>query len=448
MKRKQIFSSVLLCGALPCAAQNGARIHHVGAPVAQTIAPARTSAVAVDTLPNAVCTLRGQDDSGAVRTMVLYADDLGQVKFHARTEADTDNPARLNLQCETGGEVMEHAIELRANAAVAESDAAARLNARTRKPGRVRPALSGDPMLPSDEELLSRGYPPRPDPEQSPEAYATWLRIVSSEFTTVEAKTVTTDRSHGIPTSPVRRGFLPSTGNSSNWSGFVVYQDPRLLDLNPPKPYDFASAEWYVPGVQGQPFIQDESSLWVGLDGWGSKDVLQDGTEQQAMSIFIGSWWSITSYYAWAEFFPLGEQRITNFDVEPGDHMFGQVWMGNAGSKPRMDGAFGVCLIYNLTRGTNTLVYITPPAGTTFSGNTAEWIMERPAINSVVQNLSNYGTASMFNAYAKRSDGTIVDSNGNAYQLNLTMTNSSGGKVSAVSRVSDTAMSFTWFAFN
>jgi hypothetical protein len=449
MNRKQILSSLFLCGALPCAAQNAARVHHVGAPVAHTIAPARTSAVTVDSLPNAVCTLSVQDDSGATRTMRLYADDQGQVKFHARTEAETDNPARLNLQCETADQVMEHSIELRANAAIAEANAAAaRATARARKPGRVRPALVGDPLAPSDEELLSRGYPPRPDPEQSPEAYATWLRVVTTEFTSVDAKTVLTDRAHGIP-SPVRLGTLPSTGNSSNWSGFVAYQDPRLYDLNPPKPYDFASAEWHVPSVTGEFFIQDDSSLWVGLDGWGSKDVLQDGTEQQAIGMFVfGAQWTITTYYAWAEFFPLNEQRITNFDVEPGDHMFAQVWMGNAGSKPRLDGAFGVCLIFNLTRGTNTTVYITPPSGTTFTGITAEWIMERPTVNGVLPNLSNYGTASMFNAYAKRSDGTVVDSNGNAYTLNLTMTDSSGNQVSKVSRVNDTAMTFTWLAFN
>lgn len=452
MKQKMIYSSLFLCGTLTLMAQNVARVHRVGTPVAQTIAPARMEAVTVDSLPNAVCTLSVQDDSGAVQTLKVYADDQGQVRFHAQTNTETDNPASLHLRCEADGQSMEHAVELRANAAIAAANAAtSRARARVRQAGRIRPALVGDPMLPSQEELLSRGYPMRPDPEQAPEAYATWLRMVTTETTVVEAKTVTEPgRFHGfsttIPINVIRT--LPSTGNSSNWSGFVIYQDPQVLDLNPPKPYDFVSAEWYVPGVTGELLVSDDSSFWVGMDGWGSKDVLQDGTTQQVLTISLfGQQWALTTYYAWAEFFPLGEQRITNFVVNPGDHMLGQVWMGNAGSKPTLAGAFGVCLIYNLTTGTNTTVYITPPSGTTFSGNVAEWIIERPTVNGVLPDLSNYGTASMFNAYAKRSDGTVVYSNGNIYTLNLTMTNSSGTALSKVSRVNDSAMTFTWLGY-
>src|SRR5579872_1847859 len=107
MKRKMFFSSLLACGALPCLAQNPASVHQVGAPVRQTIAPARTEAVTVDSLPNAVCTLSVQDDSGAAKSLKLYADDQGQVRFHAQTAADTDNPARLDLQCETSDQVMQ-----------------------------------------------------------------------------------------------------------------------------------------------------------------------------------------------------------------------------------------------------------------------------------------------------------------------------------------------------
>src|SRR5579871_5836552 len=98
MRRKQLFSIAIVCGALPCLAQNGARVHHVGTPVRQTLAPAKTEAVSVDTLPNAVCTLAARDDSGAAHTLQLYADEQGNVRFHARTEAETDNPARLDLQ--------------------------------------------------------------------------------------------------------------------------------------------------------------------------------------------------------------------------------------------------------------------------------------------------------------------------------------------------------------
>jgi hypothetical protein len=448
MRQTQLISIAIACGALPCLAQNGARVHHVGTPVRQTIAPAKMEAVSVETLPNAVCTLQGRDDSGATRTLRLYANDQGRVRFHARAESETDNPARLDLQCETDGQVMQHGIELRAAAAAANAGARAAASARS---GRVRPALSGDPLLPSRDELVSRGYPARPDPVQAPEAYATWLRVVSSEANVIEAKTVLQpDRSHGpIPISPI--GTIsrtwPTVGNSNNWSGFGLHQDTHVVPLNPSAPYDWVSGEWYVPSVTGELFIQDDSSLWVGLDGLTSNDVLQDGTEQQAfgMSAF-GAQWTIATYYAWVEFFPLGEQLITNFDVNPGDHLLGQVWLGNAGSGPTMNGAFGVCLLYNLTTNTNTIVYIPIPAGVTFTGSSAEWIMERPTVNGALPDLSNYGAAWMWNAYAERSNGTVVNSNGNPYADTLTMVNGSN-RLSTVFRINDTAMLFSWIAF-
>jgi hypothetical protein len=268
-------------------------------------------------------------------------------------------------------------------------------------------------MLPSQEELLSRGYPLRPDPEKMPEAYATWLRMVTSEATEIEPRFVTRP---GFRAQPPRIGLttLPSAKNSSNWSGFVLYRNPYVLELlnaNSPQPYVFASSEWTVPSVAGEQGVQDHSVLWVGQDGETTGDVLQDGTGQDAMADL---------------------QQLTNFKVSPGDHMLGQVWMGNAGSKPTLTGVFGVCFLFNLTTGTYTYVYITPPAGTTFTGSSAEWIMERPAVDGVLPDLSNYGVATMFNAWAQRSDGTVMHPSGNRYSLQTTMTNDAGEHFFAV----------------
>jgi hypothetical protein len=270
--------------AVPCLAQNAERAHIAGAQVRQTVTPGKMSVISVNSLPNAVCTLRAQDDSGAVRTLKLYADDEGEVRFHVRPSAETDNPPNLKLSCEANERVMEHGIELRANATAAAS------TRRMRQAGRVRPALTGDPMLPSQEELLSRGYPMRPDPEHTPEGYATWLRIVTSEATEIEPRIVTRPGFHGGPTQ-IRPVTLPSAKNSLNWSGFVLYRDPSisLLNANSPQPYVFASGEWYVPSVAGEQGIQDHSVLWVGMDGETNADVLQDGTGQDAIGTnFLG----------------------------------------------------------------------------------------------------------------------------------------------------------------
>jgi hypothetical protein len=439
VSRKLISASALLCMAVPCLAQNAMRAHIPGPAVRQTVAPGKMSAVSVNSLPNAVCTLRAQDDSGAVRTLKLYADDQGEVRFHARPSAETDSPPNLQLSCAANDQVMDHGIELRASTAGAASAG------RIRQAGRARPALTGDPMLPSQEELLSRGYPLRPDPEKMPEAYATWLRMVTSEATEIEPRFVTRPGFRAPPpgVGPVR---LPTASNSNNWSGFVLYRDPyilKVLNATPPQPYVFASSEWYVPSVTGEQGVQDNSVLWVGMDGESTGDVLQDGTGHDAIGTsFLGIKWTMASIYAWTEFFPADLQQLTNFRVGPGDHMLGQVWMGNAGSKPTLTGVFGVCFLFNLTTGSYTYVYITPPAGTTFTGSSAEWIMERPAIDGVLPDLSDYGVATMFNAWAQRADGTVVHPSGNPCSLQVTMTNDAGATLSSVARLSDSAMFF------
>lgn len=444
MERKLISAGTLLCTAVSCFAQDAGRAHIAGPAVRQTMVPGKMSAVSVNSLPNAVCTLRAQDDSGAVQTLKLFADDQGEVRFHARPSAETDNPPNLQLSCEANGQTMDHAMDLRASAA-APAPAA-----RVRPAGRTRPALTGDPTVLSQEELLSRGYPMRPDPEKMPEAYATWLRAVSTEATEIEPKSVARPgfRAGTLPVAPFR---LPSTQNSSNWSGFSLYRDPyliRLLNVPSPQPYVFASGEWYVPSVAGEQGIQDNSVLWVGLDGQGTGDVLQDGTGQDAIGVnFLGIKWTMASIYAWTEFFPLDLQQLTNFKVGPGDHMLGQIWMGNVGSTPTISGVFGVCFLFNLSNGSFTHVYIAPPAGTTFTGASAEWIMERPTVNGVLPDLSDYGAAMMFNAWAQRTDGSVVNSSGNPNSLQITMTNGAGAALSSVTRLTDTSMVFNWLAF-
>ena len=440
MQRKHIPASIVLLMGIPSLAQNPGHAHLAGAPVRKTVAPGRMTAISVNSLPNAVCTLRAQDDGGAVHTLRLYADDRGEVRFHVRPSAETDNAPNLQLSCEAMDQVMEHGVELRAYAAAAAS------TRRVRQKGSVRPALTGDPMLPAQEELLSRGYPMRPDPDQMPDAYANWLRVVTSEATEIKPRVVTRPGFHGGPT--LIRPVSPSTMNSNNWSGFALYRDPNLVDRNPPPPYASVSAEWYVPSVVGEAGVQDRSLLWVGLDDLTGGDVLQVGTGQDAMGVSVlGIQWTVASFYGWTEFFPQDLQELTNFNLEPGDHMMGQVIMGNVGPVGAEEGALGVCYLFNLTTNTSVWIYILPPAGTTFTGSSAEWIMERPTINGVLTDLSDYSAATMFNAWAQRADGTEVASSGNSDSVQITMTDTLGVIMSTVKPVSNSSMAFYWIAF-
>ena len=64
--------------------------------------------------------------------------------------------------------------------------------------------------------------------------------------------------------------------------------------------------------------------MWVGLDGDGTTDLVQAGTETDTVNYFNG-FVSVTflSFYAWTEFLPQQSTavEITNFPVSAGDQM-------------------------------------------------------------------------------------------------------------------------------
>jgi hypothetical protein len=58
---------------------------------------------------------------------------------------------------------------------------------------------------------------------------------------------------------------------------------------------------------------------------------------------------------------------------------------------------FGHAYLANLTLGQAAAYAFNPPPGIAFQGDSAEWIVERPGINSGLANLTNY-VADQFNA--------------------------------------------------
>jgi hypothetical protein len=371
------------------------------------------SAIRFQTVPNAECTVTPENATPS-RTFTVYADDAGTVQFHARPSRTATAAIRLDVSCsgETGS--TTHVLEVTPSTDVS----AGKLFLRT--PGQVQPkvvtrvALGTEATQLSQEELLQRGYPLRPDSQTAPAAFSAWMKAVSQPATYVPERTVLhSDRVHGV------RQLANGTATSNNWSGFAAHRQWIFTGrLTPPfarltAPFDWVTGLWYIPSVTGEENVQDYSSFWIGLDGDGTSDVIQDGTSQDVFTFdFLFGSWTFTNYYPWTEWFPLGEQQISNFTVNPGDEIFSEVWVGNAGSAPTPTGAFGICLFEDLSTSTYTMVYIPVPSGVTFIGDSAEWIMERPTVNNSLPDLSNYVLAGMHDAYARRSDGSYVTYNG------------------------------------
>jgi hypothetical protein len=124
-----------------------------------------------------------------------------------------------------------------------------------------------------------------------------------------------------------------------------------------------------APGFAGTEY----SSAWLGIDGDGSSDVMQAGTETD----------SDGTCYAWFEWFPNFSIAISNFPVSPGD-VISLVLCATNPTTAWMS-------IGNLTSKTYTNFAFSAPARTMLVGNCAEAIVERPTVNNVLAQLPRYG---------------------------------------------------------
>jgi hypothetical protein len=253
-------------------------------------------------------------------------------------------------------------------------------------------------------DLALYGFPPAP-PAGSP-GYSQWLNLVSpsmKRITPTLQQTVITNGPAQIINAPAQNvsstGGLPSNqALSLNWSGYaqVAVPNSHLFTHND----DLVLAQWILPKAQQAfaPYACDGtwwySSQWVGFDGFNSPDVLQAGTEADALCLGGTTY---TFYSAWWEWAPGHEMRVS-LPVSGGDYMGVEVWYTTVAPN-------GHAYIVDYTSNTSTSISFNPPPNTVYEGNSVEWIEERPEVNGGLANLTNY-VADPFNyAYAYTDGG-------------------------------------------
>jgi hypothetical protein len=136
---------------------------------------------------------------------------------------------------------------------------------------------------------------------------------------------------------------------STNWAGYI-YSAPGI---------DSVGGTWNVPQVTGG-YGTSASSIWVGIGGSTTEDLIQAGTEQDVIA-------GQPVYYAWYETLPTPAQRV-RLDVAPGD----QITVRIAEVAPNQWSV----VIANGTNGQMaqlTLFYVS-------SHSSAEWIVEAPTM--------------------------------------------------------------------
>lgn len=238
-----------------------------------------------------------------------------------------------------------------------------------------------DPLTASARQLTAYRLPSRPDAKTEPRLAQLWERVVGRTRLWIAPEF---EHHENITHGPMRQGGtgrvtraklaqrLVSNATSSNWSGAAVFAPAN-------KPYRFVGGQWTVPSPNAPSDGTYYASEWVGIDGWNSSDVLQAGTETQITRILFVT---AKQVYAWWEWFPAGEVKISNLPVSPGDVMYCLICADST--------THATVSLSNQSTGVGTRFDITAPSRTALTGNVAEWIVERPTVNGSVANLTDY----------------------------------------------------------
>jgi hypothetical protein len=253
------------------------------------------------------------------------------------------------------------------------------------------PRKGFDPLTASSQELKRYGFPRRPDPVQTPIVAAMWVRMLRRypNFQHITPEFEEMKQQHG-PNRRKEKGTEATVNAlSSNWSGSVLF-------IGSGDKFSGIVGSWTVPHVYPTPGSAgtEYSLAWLGIDGDGSPDVMQAGTETN----------SDGHCYAWFEWYHDYQKKIKNFPVSPGDVVF--LVLCALSSTEALYG------IINLTSEFVTGCTFSAPEGTTLVGNCAEAIVERPTVNGNLAELPRYGEVFF-------DDTTAFSAQGMEYKIGL-----------------------------
>jgi len=204
---------------------------------------------------------------------------------------------------------------------------------------------------------------------------------------------------------------LNATATSTNWSGYAATGST----------YTSVSASWVQPTGSCTSATR-YSSFWVGLDGYNSNSVEQDGTDTDCSS-------GRPVYYGWYEMYPNPSFSFGN-TVKAGDHISASVTFSGTSS-------------YKLVLSDSTQGWSVSTTKT-LSGaprSSAEVIIEAPCCTNSggILPLANFGTVNLSSSLV---NGSAI---GSFSPVGITMVNNSGADKDTISALSGNEnFSATW----
>jgi len=153
--------------------------------------------------------------------------------------------------------------------------------------------------------------------------------------------------------------------NSTNWSGYAD-------DNSAGNTYSVVTGSWKQPTISCSGFSEQLAAFWVGIDGYNSDSVEQDGTLGEC---FLG----FTFYYTWWEMYPTNDIQVVGESLDAGDSITASVVRS------------GDSYTLKVTDSTHTSnSFSTTQTCSDCSNASAEWIAEAPSSSSGVEPLANF----------------------------------------------------------
>ena len=188
------------------------------------------------------------------------------------------------------------------------------------------------------------------------------------------------DHKTGV-TSPPSKPYGLTDVTSTNWSG---YADTGSA-------FSKVAASWTEPSATCSSGAEQLAAFWVGIDGYTSSSVEQDGT-------LIECYQGQAYQYTWWEMYPTNSIQVVGSTVAAGDAITSVVTRS------------GTSYTLTVTDSTHTADSFTRSETCSSCANTsAEWIAEAPSSGSSVYPLANFKSWTATNASVTEgsTSGTI-----------------------------------------
>jgi Peptidase A4 family len=207
------------------------------------------------------------------------------------------------------------------------------------------------------------------------------------------------------------KGSTPTS--SSNWAGYADVDET----------FSSVGGSWTEPSTSCTSTLS-LAAFWVGIDGYSSDSVEQDGT-------LVECYDSTAYQFSWWEMYPTNDIQVVGESVAAGDHITGTVV--RSGTSYRL----------TVTDSTHTANSFTTTQNCSSCANSsAEWIAEAPCCSgSNVYPLSDFHTWSLSGATVSTTTSSGVISTYPNYEI--TMVGTSGDTKAAPSPLNSSGNGFT-----